>query len=267
MDQKTYKAIRKKMVNNIKIIYGNTSINNELNRITKSNPYLVDASKILENNPLSKYKSYSINDNKITETKNNSLFNYIINIIVIYLSKTGKEKEKNKKISHFFDKILTHKNEDIFDKICKQNKYNPKIWRDFFILRFLGLRIEQAYNCIDNIIYHNYLPKPVIIDDKILIEINELTTQDDVKSIWKDVKEMQNIFEKNNSFKNEKREFITFHRGKKTAKSFGENIKYINFSEKRKKTGYKKNGSFDHDEEVTYIYKIKKNFKKKYIDR
>lgn len=270
MNQKNYKAIRKKMVNNIKIIYGNKSINDELNRIAKTNPYLADIAKKMKNDLLSKFSSYTINENSdFIKKRNNSLSDYLLSILADYSLENGrgKRKEEIKKAKKYFYKILTHKDEDIFDRICRKNKYNPRIWRDFFILRFLGLKIEQAYDCIDNIIYHNYLPKPIIEKDKIIIEINELTTQDDIKMIWKEIEKVQCDFENINSFKNQKREFITFSRGKKITEQMEGNLDYIDFSEKRQKTGYKKNGNYDHDEENTYKYKIKKNFKEKYINR
>jgi hypothetical protein len=135
------------------------------------------------------------------------------------------------------------------------------------VLKFFGLNIKNAYDCIDNIIYHNYLPKPIILNNKLFIEINELTTVADIKVSWKEIKKAQDDYENSNSFLNQKREFTHFSIGKEVTENIDGKLKFIDFNEKRRKKGYKKTNLKDYTPDISRKYKIRKSFKEKYLER
>ena len=79
---------------------------------------------------------------------------------------------------------------------------------------------------INNIIDDYYLPKAVIINDDLYIKINELTTIEDVKLVWKNnIKSVKKRYEEINKYINEKRECKNIEDGEKIDKLFKNGLK------------------------------------------
>jgi len=70
-------------------------------------------------------------------------------------------------------------------------RVNLNIWGKVLDAILLGAPEKNILNCRQSIYKKYYLPSAYCEDGKLLIEINELTTQDDVISVWKKVEKLK----------------------------------------------------------------------------
>jgi hypothetical protein len=262
----SYKDIKKKFENNIEIIYNNLKIEEEIEKIYKKHPNLHNlAYEISSNNnyqPVIFYFSEDKNDFIEIEPKlkNNKDILEIAKYQII-LSNFYGEKCALSDPMEFIEKELDKKNNNsIFDKICKKTKINPNIWKDILIAKFLGFPKKNIFHIIDEIIKKYYLPKTKIIKNRLYLEINELTTIDDIKYVWKSIKKDQKNFEKINGFINQKRKYQNLARDKEIIKLIKKGLTSKEIMKKVNKNNKKIIG-------YEYISKVKTNYNKKFIER
>lgn len=127
------------------------------------------------------------------------------------------------------------------------------------IAKFLGISQDKLMKFIDSIMFHNYLPRAYQTKgNKIIIEINEITTPDEVDYLWQyEVKPIQEEFIKNNKYVNQRKEYINKDRDKRVDQLEKQGKSNAEIEKILEKEGYK-----------TYhfpsIGKLKKAFKDKY---
>lgn len=122
------------------------------------------------------------------------------------------------KIDDLISEIYSGKNK-FYSNICKKLKINPNIWKMILIARLFEIPKEVINSSLHYIITQFYLPKAVIIDNNLYIQINELTTIEEIKLVWnRNIKPIKKIYEKTNNYKNEKRECKNIEDGEKIDK-------------------------------------------------
>jgi len=81
---------------------------------------------------------------------------------------------------------------------------NPEIWSNILTAKLLTVPEEKVLECKESILKKDYLPS---INDFLQIQINELTTQDDLNLISKDIKKKQNKYKEKHEYINAEREY------------------------------------------------------------
>jgi len=81
---------------------------------------------------------------------------------------------------------------------------SPEIWSNVLTVRLLTVPKEKVLECKVSILEKDYLPS---INDFLQIQINELTTQDDLKLIWDKIEKKQNKYKKRHKYINAERRY------------------------------------------------------------
>ena len=258
-EEKIYNRIKKKIENNIDTVYNNEIIINELNSLYSRYQGIKHIILTADKSGVFHKSAIVFNEDKFTNDYLDNLKSLIIQAIsclVELIEKHGKEKY-DKELKLLND--LLNDNNKIFDDICKKANKNPFLWRDVVIAKFLGISQDKLMKFIDSIMFHNYLPRAYQTKgNKIIIEINEITTPDEVDYLWQyEVKPIQEEFIKNNKYVNQRKEYINKDRDKRVDQLEKQGKSNAEIEKILEKEGYK-----------TYhfpsIGKLKKAFKDKY---
>lgn len=89
--------------------------------------------------------------------------------------------------------------------LFRRMNVNPEIWHSVLVAKLLTVPKKKVLECKESILKKDYLPS---INDLLQIKINELTTEDDLKLIWKSVvKKKQNKYKKKHGYINAERKY------------------------------------------------------------
>lgn len=226
MDKKTYKAIKQKIINNVEIIYENSVIKKELKNFFEKYPSLEVLQEEAERaGAFTGSMAYVDGVGEIELDPISSLHDYIgLMLHGDLVADFYGDKYPYTEETELLKKIIQEKNNPI-DNVCKKLKINPLIWRDVVIAKFLNIPKDTILSFMDDIINNYYLPKIKIEKDKIIIEINELTTIDDLKAVSNEINRTQKIFEKKYKYVNQKRKIKNLKNDKEIVKLLDKGLK------------------------------------------
>ncbi len=239
MNLKLPKSTKKKIVNNIKLIYLNEKLKRLIPEVRKS----LDI-------PDNFYSHFFPQDNKIFLEKLDGVYELIGNLI-------GRWSEDKQGIStEIFDKIDAYASNDEqkLSSLARECKINPILWGEIVMGRIVGVPLSAMLIMSDQFAVH-YLP---IIGGQesglIPIHLNELTTLDDIKAIWPLILKTQNEIGKANKYKYAKREFSQIERNQRATELRKEGLTYSQIHKQLLKEGFDSPG-------YDYVSKMLKGYK------
>ena len=259
--EKNFNRIKNKIERNIDIIYNHQNTLAELEKFNAKyqnfNFVISEAKKC----GIFNKASITFFDDEIERDYIKDIHSFVVLLVtqIIEINKNNL-KAYDKEFS-LLKSILDNKHQkDIFYKTCININKNPLLWKDVVTAKFLGVPQKIAMLFIKDLMYNNYLPKINYKKNKILIEINEMTTPEDIDYIWKyEVKPLQQAIIKDGQF---------VYSGKKYPNS--ERDKRYKELRDRGKTNNEARKILTDEGYLVYDYpnmsKMKKAYKKKYVE-
>ncbi|MDP3934678.1 MAG: hypothetical protein Q8Q46_00410 [Candidatus Giovannonibacteria bacterium] len=157
---------------------------------------------------------------------------------------------------------------------CKPKYLDPAIWYNIAMARLFGIPKKRVLKCMHQILVDEYFPK---VNMNLQIQINELTTEEDISYIWQEVEDKQKICSWNPKVyrRNPKDKYTNFYGRKKgkTEDPKRERDKTVYDFKKSNPKATLKNVNkkliakgFKTLEDYTHIYKIIERYKKHLTD-
>ena len=119
----------------------------------------------------------------------------------------AKEITKTFKRMYFLEDVIKTYMNGISMFVLKMN-INPEIWKSVIVAMLFNVPKEKVLGCKESIL-KDYLPSIVVNDDFIRILIHELTTQNDIKLIWKKIRRKQKEYKKKHRYIISEREYTS----------------------------------------------------------
>lgn len=224
-NHKIYKEIEKKIKQNIEIILKNEFIGKKLKEIIEDSEEIKGLIEDIKTKNLFEdryfYGGEEFGEIKLDKPET------LLDFISVLTEEKGLErlnfdyfniKYLDDKIDDLISEIYSGKNK-FYSNVCKKLKINPNMWKMILIARLFEIPKEVINNSVHYIIIQFYLPKAVIIDNNLYIQINELTTIEEIKLAWnKNIKPIKKIYEETNNYKSERRECKNIEDGEKIDK-------------------------------------------------
>ncbi len=231
----------------------------------KTEKFSVDKTKTLKR-AINKIKLtvYYIYNNKIIEAEinntrkdfnipNNFFQDYKINIksnnIKVLLAETIQEWRKDKEKNQITELDMQIFNKNNFDKYNHQ-QINPELWRLIIGAKLLSIPQKRLFECISSLLDY-YFPT---VKHNLQIQVYESTTIDEIKFIWSDIEEKQNI-KKQCENKKGKFEYPNYERDKT---AYRLSLKKISHKEIAKKLNQTYDDVYIYVDVAKFINKYKK---------